>query len=197
MSGFVRRVVTGHDKQGKAIVLSDGIAPMVHQNAFVAGYKTSDIWKTTAMPAPISREEPDAISGPRSFVDPMGTKIRISEIPPETEATRQITVEQARQMFSKSGKNLTSTYEEGGRHPMMHRTETIDYAVVLEGEITLLLDEEDVVLRAGDVVIQRGTNHAWSNRSGKNVRILYLLVDGRFDDEMAALFKPAQSNKEE
>ena len=50
---------------------------------------------------------------------------------------------------------------------MMHRTETVDYAVVLEGELTLLLDDEDIVLKAGDVVIQRGTNHAWSNRSGK------------------------------
>ena len=68
MSGFVRRVVTGHDKQGKAIVISDGIAPMVHNNAFVANYRTSDIWKTTAMPAPITAAEPDAISGPRSFV---------------------------------------------------------------------------------------------------------------------------------
>ncbi len=190
MSGFVRRVVTGHDKQGKAIVISDGIAPMVHNNAFVANYRTSDIWKTTAMPAPITAEEPDAISGPRSFVDPMGTKIRISEIPPESPEARAITPEQAKQMFSKSGANLKSTYEAGGRHPMMHRTETIDYAVVLEGEITLLLDEEDVLLRAGDVVIQRGTNHAWSNRSGKMVRMLYLLVDGRFDPELNASLNP-------
>ncbi|HET7597649.1 MAG TPA: cupin domain-containing protein, partial [Burkholderiales bacterium] len=76
----------------------------------------------------------------------------------------------------------------GGRHPFMHRTETIDYAVVLEGEIVLLLDDEDVPLKAGDVVIQRGTHHAWSNRSDKPCRMLYVLIDGRFAPELAALF---------
>jgi uncharacterized cupin superfamily protein len=74
----------------------------------------------------------------------------------------------------------------------MHRTESVDYAVVLEGEITLLLDDSDVVLRAGDVVIQRGTNHAWSNRSGKPVRMLYILIDGKFEAPLAAQFKSAK-----
>ena len=68
----------------------------------------------------------------------------------------------------------------------MHRTETLDYAVVLEGEITMLLDDSEVNLKAGDVVIQRGTNHAWSNRSGKPVRMLYILIDGKLDPELAA-----------
>ncbi|MEO7726459.1 MAG: cupin domain-containing protein, partial [Burkholderiales bacterium] len=88
--------------------------------------------------------------------------------------------EQARELFIKSGAGEASTYGRGGRHPMMHRTETVDYAVVLEGEITLLLDEGDVQLKAGDVVIQRGTSHAWSNRSGKEVKMLYVLIDGDF-----------------
>ena len=85
--------------QGKAIVISDGIAPMVHNNAFVANYRTSDIWKTTAMPAPITREEPDPISGPRDFTPPNGVKIRISELPPEPEEFRTITPEKAREFF--------------------------------------------------------------------------------------------------
>jgi len=70
----------------------------------------------------------------------------------------------------------------------MHRTETVDYAVVLEGEITLILYEGDVNLKAGDVVIQRGTSHAWSNRSGKPVKMLYVLIDGKFDPALAAQF---------
>ena len=74
------------------------------------------------------------------------------------------------------------------RHPLMHRTETVDYAVVLEGEITLLLDDSEVHLKAGDVVIQRGTNHAWSNRSGKPVRMLYVLMDGQFDTNLSDCF---------
>jgi uncharacterized cupin superfamily protein len=71
----------------------------------------------------------------------------------------------------------------------MHRTESVDYAVVLEGEITMLLDDDEVHLRAGDVVIQRGTNHAWSNRSGKPVKMLYVLIDGAFDEDLKAKFQ--------
>ena len=71
----------------------------------------------------------------------------------------------------------------------MHRTETVDYAVVLDGEIFLVLDEGEVKLTTGDVVIQRGTNHAWSNRSGKSVRMLYVLIDGEFDPALEAQFK--------
>lgn len=67
----------------------------------------------------------------------------------------------------------------------MHRTQTLDYAVVLEVEITMLLDDSEVHLNAGDVVIQRGTNHAWSNRSGKPVRMLYVLIDGQYDGDLA------------
>ena len=113
---------------------------------------------------------------------------RISEIPPEPEAFRSLTPAQAREFFKSGGNESASTFHEGGRHPFMHRTESVDYAVVLEGEITMLLDEADVVLKAGDVVIQRGTNHAWSNRSGKPVRMLYILIDGKFDAELARQF---------
>jgi quercetin dioxygenase-like cupin family protein len=66
----------------------------------------------------------------------------------------------------------------GARHPFMHRTETLDYAIVLEGEIDMLLDDEDVHLKAGDVVIQRGTNHAWANRYDKVCRVAFVLIDG-------------------
>jgi uncharacterized cupin superfamily protein len=62
----------------------------------------------------------------------------------------------------------------------MHRTESVDYGIVLEGEITLIVDKGETVVRAGDIVIQRGTNHAWANRSGKNCRIAFILIDGQF-----------------
>ena len=187
MTGFIRRVVTGHDENGKAIVISDGLAPVVKTSPHRPGHRSTDIWKTTAMPAPITRGEADPTLGPRDFVAPMGTKIRISELPPEPEAFRHLTPEEARAFFKEGGHESSSTFGRGGRHPFMHRTESVDYAVVLEGEITLLLDEEDVVLKAGDVVIQRGTNHAWSNRSGKPVRMLYILIDGRYESELATM----------
>lgn len=72
----------------------------------------------------------------------------------------------------------------GGPHPLMHRTETIDYGIVLEGEITLILDREERNIQAGDIIVQCGTNHAWANRSDKICRIAFMLIDGKFTDEM-------------
>ena len=69
----------------------------------------------------------------------------------------------------------------------MHRTETIDYAIVLEGEITMVMDKEDVVLRAGDVLVQCGTNHAWSNRS-KPAVVAFVLIDGEFEAALKERF---------
>ncbi len=195
MTGFIRRVVTGHDKNGKAIVISDGIAPNVKSNPLRPGHRSSDIWKTNAAPAPLTAAEPDPTLGPRTLHPaPRGTVIRIAEIAPESDEIRNLTPEGARAIFAAMGNEAASTFGRGGRHPMMHRTQTVDYAVVLEGELTLLLDDEDVLLKAGDVVIQRGTNHAWSNRSGKLCRILYVLIDGEFDAELAARFKTGEAH---
>ena len=190
MTGFIRRVVTGHDRNGKAIVVSDAIAPNVKSNPLRPGHRSSDIWKTSAMPVVLTADEPDPTLGPRTIHPaPQGTTIRIAELQPEPEAVRNMTPEKAREVFAAMG-NPGASMAGGGRHPMMHRTETIDYAVVLDGEITLLLDDEDVQLKTGDVVIQRGTSHAWSNRSQKVCRMLYVLIDGRFAPELAALFEP-------
>ena len=68
---------------------------------------------------------------------------------------------------------------EDQRHPGMHVTESVDYAVILEGKLTAILDKEETVMRTGDVLIQSGTNHAWSNRSNKMARVLFVLIDGR------------------
>jgi len=152
------------------------------------GHRSTDVWKTSEMPVPIARAEPDPTPGPRDFVPPFGTKIRISDVPPEPEEFRKLTPEQTREFFKTSGHESSSTFGRGGRHPFMHRTETVDYAVVLEGEITLLLDEGEVSLKAGDIVIQRGTNHAWSNRSNKPVKMLYVLIDGQFDPVLEKQF---------
>lgn len=186
--GQVRRVVTGHDKNGKAIVVSDGPAP-THSNPLRPGQLSHEIWKTNAAPIPIGRNEPDPVTGPRQLHPaPKGTMFRISEVPPESDVIRNMTPEQARAAFRASNAENASTWGRGGRHPLMHRTETVDYAVVLEGEIVLILDDEDVKLKAGDVVIQRGTSHAWSNRSGKVVKMLYVLCDGDFTPELDGKF---------
>jgi quercetin dioxygenase-like cupin family protein len=190
MERKIRRVVTGHDKDGRAIVITDDLAP-AHANPLRRGQVAHDIWKTSAMPVRIARDEPDPVAGPRQL-HPVasGTVFRISEVPPETTgALRDVTPEKAREMFGQMGAAGAATYGKGGRHPLMHRTKTLDYAVVLDGEIHLVLDDGEVKLKAGDVVIQRGTSHAWSNRSGKMVRMLYVLIDGEFDSDLEKQFE--------
>jgi mannose-6-phosphate isomerase-like protein (cupin superfamily) len=190
MTGFIRRVVTGHDENGKAIVLSDGLTPTLKTNPLRPGHKSTEVWRTNAAPAPIARDEPDpTLDGPRTVhPTPCGTVIRVAEWAPEPEAIRKLSAEQAREIFKAMGNEHASMYGRGGRHPIMHRTETLDYAVILEGELSLVLDDEDVLLKAGDVVIQRGTSHSWRNLSDKPCRILFVLIDGKFDPELEAAF---------
>jgi len=187
MQGRIRRVITGHDAQGKAIVVSDGPAPAVRTNPLRPGHVSTDLWKTGAAPVVLKANMEDPTGGPKQIHPlPGGTVFRISELAPEPEAVRNLDPEGAREVFKAMGNEGAATFGRGGRHPMMHRTETIDYAVVLEGRVTLVLDDQDVELEAGDVVIQCGTNHAWSNRSDKPCRMLYVLIDGNFDTALAA-----------
>ncbi len=190
MNGKIRRVITGHDKNGKAVVLEDGLAPAVRTNPLRPGHISVDLWKTSAAPYVLHATEPDPTAGPKQIHPlPNGTVFRISEIAPETDAIRNMSPEQSRAVFAAMGNESASTAgKKIGRHPFMHRTQTVDYAVVLKGEITMLLDDQDVVLKEGDVVIQRGTNHAWSNRSDKPALMLYVLIDGKFDDELKGHF---------
>ena len=184
----VRRVVTGHDR-GKAVVISDGPAPFVHVNAVNPEWYSTDIWRTGETPARIVSAAPEATLGPRrQMPGKRGTVLRINHYPPESEAVRQMTPEASRAAFAALGNPQAATFGKGGRHPLMHRTETIDYAIVLAGEITMVMDDVDVELKAGDVLVQCGTNHAWSNRSKAPCVVAFMLIDGEFDAELAARF---------
>jgi len=116
-----------------------------------------ELWNTKAMPTPVAATESEPTERPLvTPPDPNGTIIRITEI------------------------------QAGAKSPM-HRTESIDYGIVLEGEVWLTLDDgSETRLGPGDVVIQRGTDHAWENRSRVSVRIVFVLVDGTFTDELRA-----------
>jgi mannose-6-phosphate isomerase-like protein (cupin superfamily) len=125
--------------------------------------------------------------GPRRQMPTInGTVIRINRFAPETEEIRNMSIEDARSAFEALGNEPASTFGRGGHHPLMHRTETIDYAIILSGEITMILDDQDVHLKAGDTVIQCGTNHAWSNRSKEVCEVLFVLIDGKFNEELIA-----------
>ncbi len=190
MHDYVRRVVTGHDDSGNAVVVSDGPAPLVHVTPLNVGWSSTDIWRTHDTPAPVAVRAEEPTLGPRRQL-PMknGTVLRINTYPPESEAILNLNPKRSKEIFASLGNEQASTFGHSGRHPMMHRTETIDYAIVLEGEIYMVLDKVDVHLKAGDVVVQCGTNHAWSNRSNKPCKVAFILIDGRFEPALAALLE--------
>ncbi len=184
-AGQVRRVITGHDEKGRAVVIEDGLAPVVHTAAKRPGYASTEIWRTNESPAKIGKICQDDTAGPRRQLPATrGTVVRINTLAPESEQLRNLTSQEAQGIFSTLGNPNASTYATSGRHPLMHRTETIDYAIVLSGEVTMVLDDSEVVLRAGDVLVQCGTNHAWSNRGSVPCQIAFVLVDGQFDPEL-------------
>jgi hypothetical protein len=164
----VRRIVTGHDQAGRAIIQQDGPVPRVQRIGGPHGPLFFEVWNTRDTPAPIDRasgEPPE--TGIQLAPPPRGTRIRVLDVPPDDASLAGVTAEQAAAHFAEVGAAGASSHAGAAtRHAFMHRTETIDYGIVLEGEITLILDEGETVARAGDIVIQRGTNHGWANRSG-------------------------------
>lgn len=169
----VRRVVTGHDKNGRSVFISDGPAPCVYVPAKNPNVSLIDLWLTESAPASNAGNE-DSTAKPLQLLPPKhGTVVRILELPPDAERDYSGTKEYFRGMGAGTG-----ILDEGGkRHPGMHRTDSVDYIVILSGEIWALMDEGEVLLRPGDCLIQRGTNHAWSNRSDKPCRFVAVLVD--------------------
>jgi naringenin degradation protein FdeH len=192
MARQIRRVVTGHDENGRAVVISDDPAPSVHVNKLDPDWFSVDVWRTHEMPATIVAKAPEPTEGPRRQMPTRnGTVLRINSFPPESEAVQKMTPADSLRAFEALGNPKAATYGKGGRHPMMHRTESIDYALILSGEITMLLDDGEVLLKAGDVVVQCGTNHAWSNRSNAPCTVAFILIDGKFDPQLEAKFETA------
>ncbi len=181
-----RRIVTGHNAAGEATLIEDASPPRAARIGGDIGPVFYEVWSTRETPARIDRasgEPPESgivLAPPRN-----GTRIRVLDFPPEDERVKHLSSEDARAHFAQVGASNAHTASMS-RHAFMHRTETIDYGIVIEGEITLILDDTETTVRAGDIVIQRGTNHGWANRSGKNCRIAFILIDGKFDADLAA-----------
>lgn len=181
----IHRVVTGHDASGKAIVCSSGPVPTAVEIAAIPGTVFHEVWSTAATPAPVD-SGPDPTLGALVLPPPkQGTRIRFVDIPPDTDEFLARGAERMKDAFTQVGDAAASTVRADSPHPLMHRTESIDYGVVIEGELTLVLDDSEVQLKAGSVVVQRGTNHAWANRSGRPCRMLFVLVDGCYEPAVA------------
>jgi hypothetical protein len=158
MSKTVRRVVTGH-AGGKSVVLSDGPSPQDHpMHGPAVGADFHEMWNDAdAIPelGSVPIREPNG--RPFTIMPAAGHLLRILDVYP---------------------------LKDGGKRTVMHRTRTLDYVVVIEGELVLILDDSEVVLKPGDVVIQRGTDHAWENRSDRAARAAFFHIDARFSEEL-------------
>jgi mannose-6-phosphate isomerase-like protein (cupin superfamily) len=181
----IHRVVTGHDPQGKAIVSSSGPLPTVVEIAAIPGTWFHEVWSTAASPAPVDNGSDPTLAPLRLPPPAHGTRIRFVDIPPDTPDFLAHGSDRMKQAFTQAGDATVSTVKPHSPHPLMHRTESVDYGIVIEGELTLVLDDTEVALRPGSVVVQRGTNHAWANRSGRPCRMLFVLVDGCYEPAIA------------
>jgi hypothetical protein len=171
MARAVRRVVTGHLADGRSAVVFEGAAPNVRQRA--AGNASTLLWVTEESPADVSGAADRAARDIGVPPPPRGTIFRIAEFPPH--AGGEVRDNEA--LLRDFGIGADVKRGHPPRHPAIHRTRSLDYVVVLEGEIDLLLDEGEVHLRAGDVVVQRATNHAWINRGDAVCRLAMVFVD--------------------
>jgi naringenin degradation protein FdeH len=173
MPTMPRCVVTGHDASGNSVFTSDEPVPAAHTTP--GGTLFYELWATDAAPAPVNAGPvnagpvnagpggagpggagPGGAAGP----DPAGRPPRVAPAP--------------------NGTTLRINEMPPGASSPMHRTQTVDYGIVLDGEVVLVLDDSETVLRAGDVVVQRGTSHRWENRSDAPARVAFILIDGAF-----------------
>ncbi len=145
----IRRVVTGHDERGVAKVLIDGQATNAKFPG--PGSVSTLVWCSDTTPADISVGE---------NIEDMGARILGSPPPP-------------------NGTRFAVIDFPPGNAAVMHRTETLDYVLVLSGEIEMGMDDSVVKLKAGDVMVQRGTNHAWVNRGKERARVAFVLIDAK------------------
>jgi quercetin dioxygenase-like cupin family protein len=166
-----RRVVTGHDAKGKAVVLIDGAAPNAKLRK-ATGLTSTLLWVADRSPADNSGSSDAAEREIGVAPPPRGSIFRVVDFPPAAEFGAVDNSTMLREMGIAAGQG-------GARHPTMHRTQSLDYAVVISGEIDMLLDDSEVHLKAGDVLVQRGTNHAWVNRGRENCRIAFVLIDAK------------------
>lgn len=162
---MTRRVVTGH-RNGKGTVLFDGPAPN-RKLRKASGLVSTLLWVTDESPADISAladrgEREIGVAPP-----PLGSVFRLVEFPPDRHGVSRDAVL----------REMGLTGQGDSRHAGMHKTRSVDYAVVMDGEIDMILDDGEVHLAAGDVLVQQGTDHAWVNRGARPCRIAFVLID--------------------
>jgi len=173
MAQKIRRVVTYQDSQGVSRFLMDGDAPNVNVLEDLGGLALTEIWETASAPATNTGSEDAGLD--ITHLEPRlgsgGSVVRFCEFPPHSDEALAAASEIGVGDFAEEG-----VFAPSDRHPMMHKTSTVDYIIIIKGEIWAVLEEEETLLKAGDILIQRGTNHAWSNRSNEPCLFAAVLV---------------------
>ncbi len=167
MERKLRRIITGHNEEGKSIVAYDG-PPR-------SSYLT-EIWVTDGSPADNKHKNDAAKRKVRLEPPSNGSLFRFSQVNPE-DPSRPIEEVERETAAGFAAVDASHCRPDTSRDPRMHKTKTVDYIILLEGELTLLLDEDEVELKPFDVVIQRGTNHAWINKGSKPALLAAVLID--------------------
>ena len=174
----MRRIVTGHNQDGKSVIKIDG-PPSRSIGEDVGGL--FEIWNTDGgviqSTDQIDRADIDIILSPLKG----GTKFRYFKINPTPEG---VPIEMLESLAAEAFKKIGAEHErvDTARHPTMHKTKTIDYIILLDGDVTLLLDEDEVSLKPFDVVVQRGTNHAWINNGTEPALFIAVLIDAQINE---------------
>lgn len=170
----IRRIVTGHDARGRSIFVSDAASPHVLTIPGRPDFGLTNLWVTDGAPAS-NGGSADAAARPVVLEPPRnGAIFRVVEFPPD-QAPGGF---DRRAAFAAMGAHGAMD-PDASRHPGMHKTDTVDFAIVLSGEIWALMDEGETLMRAGDTLVQRGTNHAWSNRSDQPCLVVFILISAR------------------
>jgi mannose-6-phosphate isomerase-like protein (cupin superfamily) len=175
MADRIRRVVTGHDSEGQSCFILDDVAPHVYQRSPGSSIVT-ELWNTQATPASNSGIEDPTLSPFRLPPPSNGSVFRVISYPPDSERLPALNAERDSHVDDGSGR-AAALDKTGQRHPGFHKTNSIDYVIVLSGEIYAVMMQGEVLLKAGDVLVQRGTNHAWSNRSEQPAVLAFVLID--------------------
>lgn len=170
----VRRVLTGHDAEGRSTIIADGFAANVKELPSIPGLALTDLWETTGAPAS-NEGHADAAARPvRLEPPPAGTIFRVVEFPPDAAWRKKSDL---REGFDAIG--AAHAQDKASHDPMMHKTASVDYAIVLKGEIWAVMEKGETLLKAGDVLVQRGTNHSWSNRTDQPALVAFILVGAK------------------
>lgn len=173
----MRRIVTGHSTDGRSVFLSHGEPSRIVALKNRPGFKMTEIWMTEGIPEiPAGNSDP-TVDMNLFTPDPGGTRFRIVRFPPACEYN-ETDPEAVRKEYIAKAPGLGDSLEP--ENPGMHTTDTVDYGIVISGEIWLELDDgEEVHLRSGDCVVQNGTRHAWRNRGMEACVMAFVMVGAK------------------